>query len=130
MTVLRCISLTGNSQKISISTVKAFETRQLLIHVYTSLHSCMRIKNVYGRFGLKTSIYILLFWECFGVHNASKMPSIKYVINWGKDGSFKMYITAYSECLVPCVRTQLYPFSCFWQHACLMVSCIICRILT
>ena len=46
--------------------LKAFETSQLLIHVYKLLCSCIWIKNVYGTFGLKASVYIVIMKVIWG----------------------------------------------------------------
>ena len=77
----------------------------------------------FSEYDIRMSLYV--YWLKNG-------PSIEYVLV-GDGGSSKMRTAAYRRkgCQASCVRTHLhYPFSCFWQDFCLIVSCFICRNLT
>ena len=59
-----------------------------------------------------------------------KGPSVKYVRNWWEmeRDIQNAYNCVQGECHASCVRTHLYYLvSCFRQHVCLIVPCLICR---
>ena len=103
----------------------------VLLNVYFILHYHLLFRKEFF-------FFFFFFFEClyFGEYNI--LICLYMFFGWEREYQLSTYATGEGRSIqnacsyyASCVRTHLhYSFSCFWQHFCLIVICLICRNLT